>query len=372
MRVAIVSQVLGTYSETFIQTHVDRLPYEILTLHGVALDQVSDGSLRKEALFERLWRYPIRKMGSFNDAKFLVQRQDRWFRKKGIEVVLAEYGPTGAMILPACLQAGVPLVTHFHGYDAHNRETLRENRERYSRLFAESAAVVGVSQSMVRQLVSVGAPRDRVHYIPYFVDQAQFGAIDPSRGGKSVLSVGRFVEKKAPHLTLLAFSEVLKSIPEARLEMAGEGPLLGPCRWLAKALGISEAVVFHGAKSHDWVQKAMQRARLFVQHSVEAGNGDSEGTPVAILEAQCCGLPVVATRHTGICDVVAEGKTGFLCEEGDYRAMSARMIDVLQMKDDELIAMSNSARQRIRTHFGKEQTLDRLAGLLRSVAKRPQ
>lgn len=369
MRVAIVSQELGTYSETFIQTHIESLPFEIVTLHGVALDRAREGSLRQESLVQRLYRYPIRKLGAFDDDKFLLQQQAQWLRKAQIEVVLAEYGPNGARILPACLAAGVPLVTHFHGYDAHNRETLAANRDSYSRLFAESAAIVGVSQSMVRQLVSEGAPREKVHYIPYFVDQAHFGAIDPTRAGKTLLAVGRFVEKKAPHLTLLAFSEVLRSVPDAKLEMAGDGPLLGPCRWLAKALGISDAVLFHGAKSHEWVQAAMKRSRIFVQHSVEAFNGDSEGTPVAILEAQCCGLPVVATRHTGIADVVAEGHTGFLCEEGDYRTMASRMVHVLQMEDHELLAMSQAARQRIRTHFGKGQTLDRLAELLRSVVK---
>lgn len=107
---------------------------------------------------------------------------------------------------------------------------------------------------------------------------------------------------------------------------------------------------------------------MFVQHSVEAMTGDCEGTPVAILEAQCSGLPVVATRHTGIADVIVNGKTGFLCEEGDIDGMAENMIRVLAMGEDELREMSAAARRRIRDHFGTARTIDKLAELLKESA----
>ncbi len=113
----------------------------------------------------------------------------------------------------------------------------------------------------------------------------------------------------------------------------------------------------------------MRQVRAFVQHSVEAENGDSEGTPVAVLEAQCSGLPVVATRHAGIADVVIDGETGFLSEEGDVDRMAQNMIKVLIMPSEQLNAISMNARQRILTHFGSDQTINKLAGIIKQATQ---
>ena len=69
---------------------------------------------------------------------------------------------------------------------------------------------------------------------------------------------------------------------------------------------------------------------MFVQHSLVAPDGDSEGNPVAVMEAQLSGLPVVATRHAGIPEVVIDGETGVLVDEGDVRGMSVAIERLLQ------------------------------------------
>jgi glycosyltransferase involved in cell wall biosynthesis len=284
-----------------------------------------------------------------------------------VDVVLAEYGITGVDVLALVREAGLPLVVHFHGYDAYNSHYVEPRRQAYCELFEWSHAVVGVSRAMCDRLVDeLGAPRNKVHYIPYFIDPSNFQGATPGNSSQLFLSVGRFVEKKAPHLTILAFSRMKNQFPNARLEMVGDGPLLGACKWLAKALSLEDAIQFHGVKPREWIAEAMQRATAFVQHSVTAGNGDSEGTPLAILEAQCTGLPVVATRHAGICDVVVSGETGFLAEEGDVATMADGMRRVLELPQNKIDEMSEAARFRVLTQFSKEWTLDRLAALLQS------
>jgi glycosyltransferase involved in cell wall biosynthesis len=177
------------------------------------------------------------------------------------------------------------------------------------------------------------------------------------------LAVGRFVEKKAPQLTLRAFVNVLGNMPEARLRMIGDGPLLEECRDLADRLRIANAVTFLGAQSHETVREEMRTARCFVQHSVEAANGDCEGTPLGILEAGATGIPVISTRHAGIPDVVVEGNTGFLVEERDVDGMAENMLRLAQ--NSELAGrLGHAARKRIESEFSEKRSLGQLWAII--------
>src|SRR5690606_38450958 len=71
----------------------------------------------------------------------------------------------------------------------------------------------------------------------------------------------------------------------------------------------------------------------YVQHSITALNGDKEGTPVSILEASIAGIPVISTRHSGIKDVIIEGKTGYLVDEFDINKMAESMSAILDDRD---------------------------------------
>jgi glycosyltransferase involved in cell wall biosynthesis len=107
----------------------------------------------------------------------------------------------------------------------------------------------------------------------------------------------------------------------------------------------------------------MRKARAFVQHSMQANDGDSEGTPLAILEAGASGLPVVSTRHAGIPDVVLDSDTGLLVEEGDVDGMAQCMIRLAESPKLAL-ELGTAARERIAEDF----TLDAsIRGLWRIV-----
>lgn len=283
----------------------------------------------------------------------------RYLKKMRVDGVLAEYGHTGASVMDACRLAHKPLFVHFHGFDASKREHLQLYRDRYTRMFFYASGIVAVSEAMYRKLIEIGAPEDRLYVNPYGVDPGRFGGASPENAPPVFVAVGRFVEKKAPHLTIFAFSRVVAKIPDARLKMAGDGILLGPARRLAEALGIADKVDFLGPQPSAEVSRLMKEARAFVQHSLVAETGDSEGTPVAVIEAQMTGLPVVATYHAGIPDVVVHGETGFLVPEGDADEMGDRMLELIL---DPALAgkMGSAGRQRALAHF----TLDRHLGAL--------
>jgi len=76
-----------------------------------------------------------------------------------------------------------------------------------------------------------------------------------------------------------------------------------------------------GAVSDSEAKKLYKECHIFILHSVTASNGDMEGTPVVLMEAQACGLPVISTYHSGVPEVVIDGKSGFLVPEKDIQAL---------------------------------------------------
>jgi glycosyltransferase involved in cell wall biosynthesis len=178
-----------------------------------------------------------------------------------------------------------------------------------------------------------------------------------------ILAIGRFTEKKAPDKTILAFSRVVSSYPEVRLEMVGDGPLFSKCKDLVDTLGINDSIVFHGVKDHGFVLRLMQKASFFVQHSVTSQSGDAEGLPVAIQEAMSCGLAVVSTRHAGIPEAVIEEETGLLVDEHDIDGMS-QAIERLIIDHNLREKMGRAGRERAVEKFSAQKSLSKFRGVL--------
>ena len=370
LRVAIFSRFKDSASETFIKAHIERLPFTVLPFYTVfPLNErpwyVCDAEGRRLWPWGGSFGWVAQKLApKLNTAVFnyFLARHLRGIRT---DAVLAEYGTIGAYLIEGCKKARVPLFVHFHGSDASIRTILDANRDAYRNMFNYASGIVAVSNAMKNRLLSLGAPSERLHMNPCGVDPRSFSGGSPEAQGPVFLAVGRFVEKKAPYLTVLAFGKMLKAVPAARLIMVGEGPLLGPCKRLAAALGADAAIEFPGVQGPGRVGELLRQARAFVQHSLEADNGDSEGTPVAVIEAQMTGLPVISTRHAGIPDVVVDQETGFIVDEGDMDGMSARMLQLA--RDPELAGrMGQAARKRAEVNYTLDRHLHQLAEMIES------
>lgn len=349
-------------SETFIRSHAERLPGRPTLLYG-EVPQRDGRSLLSESLVNRLYGKGKTLLCGQNGRSDVTANYLRAFRKLKTTVVLAEYGMAGVLVMEACRQASIPLFVHFHGFDASVESVLEKQRDNYKSLFNTCAGIIVPSRAMKNQLHSLGAPLTKIFCNPYGVDCNLFKAAAVEHSPPVFLAVGRFVEKKGPHLTILAFAQILKAVTEARLRMIGEGSLLGPCQDLVHALGIEEAVTFLGAQPHEHVREEMQRARVFLQHSVQARNGDSEGTPVSIIEAGASGLPVVSTRHAGIPDVIVEEETGFLVDERDVAGM-AHYMQLLAEDSQFASRIGRAARQHIQAEYSMEQSISRLWSII--------
>lgn len=368
-RIAVVTPSVNVYSETFIKAHIDHLPGEKHVLFDGRLPKQSfttgesfvEKGKQSSAVNKIL--NIIAKPANISGLDLQKKAIKNYFIKHQIDVVLAEYGKTGVEMWPICKTARIPLVVHFHGYDAYQHDEISRYGTGYREMFAYAKSIVVVSRDMEKQLINLGAPKNKITYNVYGVDVGQFKKADPKNSPPHFLAVGRFVEKKAPYLTLLAFQKVLLQFSEARLYVAGDGPLLNVCKQMAKSLGIASQINFLGPVDHKEIAKLMQQSRAFVQHSIVTPSGDSEGTPNTILEAGACGLPVISTKHGGIPDVIIHNETGFLVEEGDINAMAKAMCKVLE-NPNLASEMGEKARERIESLFSLEKSIKGLHNAL--------
>ncbi|HEY7521332.1 MAG TPA: glycosyltransferase [Methylomirabilota bacterium] len=263
----------------------------------------------------------------------LRSRLERLVQQIRPDVVHAHFGQAGALIAPAAKRLGAPLLVSFLGFDVSvlGRKTLW--RRIYKRDLIESGTIViGISNHICAWLSELGFPPDTIHLLHLGVRLDRFPYSNPVErwDGRTVrfLHVGRLVEKKNPVLLTQAFRHALDMVGSSvnlRLDVIGEGPLEGALRSEISRLGLEKSVVLRGSLPHHLVAEAMQEAHVYTQHSVTAPNGDQEGQGVSLVEASSCGLPVVTTRHNGFPDVVLDGETGYLVDEGDVRGMGERI-----------------------------------------------
>ncbi len=362
-------------SETFLHGHINHMPCKVYSLIGnPGFRIVREGSQRQGCYLASrevvplgirwLKRQSLGQTVAEQDTKALV----RFFEKFSINAVLAEYGPTAVSVMDACHQADIPLIAHFHGYDAYRDSLVNDLSEAYKKLFAYSSAIVGVSRHMCARLIELGADKDKVFHNACGAEIPEGYRAAPAQVPPRFLMVGRLVEKKAPFISLLAFSRLVREVPDAKLEIVGDGPLQSACVQLARALGVESRVMFSGANSHHYVLHAMTNARCFIQHSVRAPDGDMEGTPVGVLEAMGMGLPVVSTRHGGIPDIIEGNITGMLVDEYDVEAMYLRIREVAL--DPELAQeIGDRARTAVLDQWTSEKSVSRLWDIIEKAAR---
>lgn len=371
LNVALISPNRAAYSETFIFEHKINLSLnanvKYLYQHSLPEMVENEGPIVTYNIINR----GRRKISKFFFPGFLNFHERallKYFKKHRIDVVVAEFGMTAAAIERVCTKAGIPLIAHFHGADAYIKDILFSHRNKYGKLFDRAAVVFVVSEHMRKQLTGLGCNSSKLvvnHYGPSDI----FFDVTNNFTSQTFVSVGRFVEKKAPDLTIMAFAKAVAKYPDAKLKMVGDGPLQERCKMLVEKLCIQNNVEFIGVADRERIKLFFSEAIAFVQHSVVAQNGDSEGTPVALLEASASGLPVVATRHAGIPDVIIDGTTGFLVEEKDVDGMAEAMIRLL---DEPGLAsqMGAAGRMNIRENFTLEKHLNILnKAVAETVAK---
>jgi len=262
-------------------------------------------------------------------------RFTQYWRSAGVKLIHAHFGTNGAHALDIADRLDVPLVVSFHGHDVAGLERKNRFALRYfqyqmleARLWQRASLLLCASADLAVRLVEEhGAPAERVVVHRLGVDLTRFAFEHRARSARTVLSVGRLVEKKGLEYGLAAFARALPAIAPARYRIVGDGPLRGELRRRARDLGIADAVDFIGALSHDAVRAEMRAADALLCPSVTARDGDLESGVLVIKEAAATGLVAIGSAHGGIGEIIDDEQTGFLAPERDVAALARRLVD---------------------------------------------
>lgn len=325
MRLIIARSNFFSYSETFIEEQINQLePIHVLYEGWQPSRLKAGGSIYSFPFSILAVRGVLRRIIPGLYQKIYTHYLRQFLRFHKVDAFLANYGPLGTNIYEACLAEDIPYSVVFLGFDAAEKKTLATYGARYALSLPKAKAIICVAESMRATLEEIAGPLPNLHVIPCGVDTSRFIPGTPKEGF-NVISVARFAEKKGSLKSIQAFEILLRDFPQAQLRMVGDGPLWEEAKAYVSAHGLSGNIHFLGAMGQSDYLPLLQESNVFIQHSVLTPSGDSEGTPVAILEASACGLAICSTRHAGIPDAVIEGKTGLLVDEHDVEGMAAAL-----------------------------------------------
>ena len=282
-----------------------------------------------------------------------------------IDVMHAHLSNAHVLACLASALTGVPVLATIHG------RTLPLTDLEIYRLYRSHFSVV--CQNALLHALALGVAAADVDLIGNGVDAERFAAdageawlqrrLQLSPDTPLVGFVGRLSPEKGPARFLQMAAQLHGSHPALHFVMVGAGPLRATLGAQVARMGLQEHVHFTGAL--DEMPRVYASLQLLVMTS------ESEGRPLALLEAMAAGLPVVASDVGGIAEIIVNGYSGVLVPPHDTDAL-AHAVQELLGDHERAASLGRAARQRVLEHFTQSSAVDAMARLLERIASPPR
>lgn len=314
----------------------------------------------------------VRTLALFPKAVYLGERL-RWEGVRHLHAHFATYPATVAWVASRLFGLTFSFTVHAHDLFVHRALLAPKVREaRFVR------AISHFNREQLERLYPVARESKKVTVIHMGIEPERYGPQqDPPRevsveddpeAPVRLLCVAALKPYKGLPVLLAACEALAHGGYQLECEVVGEGPDRQAlereirCRGLSGRGGRSR-VRLAGALSQQEVARRLQRADVFVLPSVVAEDGQMEGLPVALMEALAARLPTVATRLSGIPELVEDGVTGLLVEPGDAEALAS---SIARLLDDRGLAarLAEAGRCRVEQEFDLRTTAAALAARL--------
>ena len=320
----------------------------------------------------RFFFQQIRKEARVPLSGYEIRQLERLMAEKEASLIHVYLGTHAARLLPFLQSEPRAKVVSFHGADVSDDLSPEEFRK----LVACTDLFLCRSLSLKEALLEKGCPGDRIRLnrtgIPLPETQRSREWYPPTeKSPPRLLQACRFISKKGLDVAVRATALLQRRGLPARLTLAGDGPERGALEKLAADEGISGSVVFTGFLSPPDLEATMRQHDLFLHPSRTTGSGDREGIPNSLLEAMACGLPVIATRHSGIPEAVTDGVDGLLLDHAEPGALADR-IQSLVTEQGRLPEMAAAARRRVEETFSIASCIESLESAYREAIDRAE
>jgi len=255
----------------------------------------------------------------------------RRFRDVRFSVVHAHFATGAVYALPYVERFDLPFVVTFHGYDVPLLWNAKRFHPEFWPFLLHSKDVLErmtlglcASTELKELLISHGVPEEKLRVHRLGIDLSRFNpkSIRPE-GPVRLCVVGRFVEKKGIDYAIRAYAP--HASEDVLLDIIGDGPLAADLHALVARLGLERFVSFLGVLRPEDVAERVSTSDVLLAPSVVTRSGDRESGLIVAKEAAACGVPVLATMHGGLPDIIEDGHTGFLVPERDVQRLSERL-----------------------------------------------
>lgn len=275
-------------------------------------------------------------------------------RRRQAALVHVYFGSEAARVVGYLRQERRPKIVSFHGADVSRDVTGEELKA----VFSVADLILCRSQSLADVLVERGCPPDLIRLnrtgVPVARELPDHPA--PPAGGPAplrFLQACRFIPKKGLMTSIRAMAVLRDKGWPVRLTLAGDGPEKPNMESLIDELGLRQNVTFSGFLDNEQLLAAMREQDVFLHPSVITASGDQEGIPNSILEAMGQGLPVVATRHGGIPEVIEDGLNGMLVSTAEERLV-AEAVERLVLTPGLYPGIRKAAYEKVRRDYSLE------------------
>ncbi|MEW6095986.1 MAG: glycosyltransferase family 4 protein [bacterium] len=200
-------------------------------------------------------------------------------------------------------------------------------------------------------------------FIPFGIDYSKYPVATPDNQKNIVLFIGDLYRSKGVGILLKAFSNVLSTIPNASLDIVGDGPEKGELENECKILQIESNVNFYGRVLYEETLDFYYRANIVVLPSIVV-----ENSPLSIYEAMASAKPVIGSRIGGIPELIVDEETGLLFTPNDAEELSKKILNLLKDKE-KAEKMGMAGRKRVEMQFSQQEFLQEYLTVFNRLVK---
>lgn len=358
MKITYITNLFPKLSETFILNQITGL-----IDHGHDIQIIALKKLNAKPFHTSLYDYNLLYKTTYLQTRHLNRdfKYNRQLNKviKNTDVFHAHFAtwPT-ELALTLFKLTGKPYVFTVHAYDIFKNP----NSIILTEMVKNSVNMVTVSnynKTYIEQLIGK-VYQHKIKVIHCGIKVNDFIPV-PKKEKKIVklLTVARLVEKKGIIDSIKAFAELCKNRNDIEYSIIGDGPLKNQFTHIIQELHLQDRIKLLGSRTKQEVIDAMNSSDIYILTSKTLKNGDKEGIPVSILEAQAMQLPVISTYHSGIPEAIINGETGLLVDEGRIDEIKEK-INLLVINKKLRMNMGKYGRSNIVKNFNHISEINKL------------